>query len=318
MCIRDSPDTVAVSAQENIHPASQDTVDVFAQEDIHPAIPDTVDVSAQEDLKRHSFFFIPGGAYYGKYSPNAFTRAYCNAMNDLLGENFTIIDEPLSKSSVSNVSWALSRGQKPMRKPEKNRKTGIAFMNIIDGLHDDTSDISIVSSSFGTALTAQVGIMLADFFSNAGQERPCINLVMGASMVSKESKLYCKLEELRNERKITTIVYDELQDPGDNVTGMCGKSRVGAYIRGLRMSFVIFGKYKGQPSILNNNPQTGHIHLQRAQSEEKAEKFLEVTLIEYALAGEEIRKKAMEMLKNKNLMSPDSASGLAVALSVDQ
>jgi hypothetical protein len=264
---------------------------------LHLANPYTRDVSAQEDLKRHSFFFIPGGAYYGKYSPNAFTRTYCNVMNDLLGEDFTIIDEPVSKSSIHNVSWALSRGQKPMRKPEKNRKTGIAFMNILEGLHEETTDISIVSSSFGTALTAQVGIMLADFFSIAGKERPDINLVLGASMVSKASKLYCKLEELRNEGKITTIIYDELQDPGDNVTGMCGKSRVGAYARGLRMSFVIFGKYKGQPSILNNNPQTGHLHLQRAQSEEKAEKFLEVTLIEYALAGEEIREKAMEMLK---------------------
>jgi hypothetical protein len=264
---------------------------------LHHANPYTRDLSAQEDLRRHSFFFIPGGAYHGKYSPNAFTRTYCGLMNELFDENFTIIDEPVSKSSISNVAWALSKGQKPMRKPEKNKKTGIAFRSIMEGLHDETTDINIVSSSFGTALTAQVGIMLADFFNNSGKERPDINLVMGASMVSKASKLYSKLEELRDEGIITTIVYDELQDPGDSVTGMCGKSRVGAFTRGLRMSFVIFGKYKGQPSILNNNPQTGHLHLQRAQSEEKAEKFLEVTLIDYALAGQEIKEKAMEMLK---------------------
>jgi hypothetical protein len=218
-------------------------------------------------------------------------------MNDLLGEDFKIIDEVVSKSSISNVAWALSRGQKPMRKPEKNKKTVIAYKTILEALHDETSDINIVSSSFGTALTAQVGIMLADFFGSSGKEKPDINLVMGASMISKESRLYRRLEELSNQGMLTTLIYDELQDPGDNVTGMCGKSRVGAYARGLRMSFVIFGKYQGQPSILNNNPQTGHLHLQRAQSEEKAEKFLEVTLIEYALAGEEIREKAMEMLK---------------------
>lgn len=260
------------------------------------ANPYSRDVSAQDDIKIHSFFFIPGGAYHGKKSPNSFTRTYCNAMNELLGEDFTIIDDAISKSSISNVAWALSRGQKPMRRPEKNKKTVIAFTGIMEALHDKTSDINIVSSSFGTALTAQVGIMLADFFNNCGREKPEINLVMGASMISKESKLYNKLEELRIEGMLTNIVYDELQDPGDNVTGMCGKTRVGAYARGLRMSFVIFGRYKGQPSILNNNPQTGHLHLQRAQSEEKAKKFLEVTLIEYALAGEEIREKAMEML----------------------
>jgi hypothetical protein len=264
---------------------------------LHLANPYTRDVSAQEEFKIHSFFFIPGGAYHGKNSPNAFTRTYCDAMNDLLGEDFKIIDEVVSKSSISNVAWALSRGQKPMRKPEKNKKTVIAYKTILEALHDETSDINIVSSSFGTALTAQVGIMLADFFGSSGKEKPDINLVMGASMISKESRLYRRLEELSNQGMLTTLIYDELQDPGDNVTGMCGKSRVGAYARGLRMSFVIFGKYQGQPSILNNNPQTGHLHLQRAQSEEKAEKFLEVTLIEYALAGEEIREKAMEMLK---------------------
>ncbi|MEZ5020590.1 MAG: hypothetical protein R2756_10840 [Bacteroidales bacterium] len=43
-------------------------------------------------------------------------------MNELLGEDFKIIDEAVSKSSIRNVAWALSRGQKPMRKPEKDEK----------------------------------------------------------------------------------------------------------------------------------------------------------------------------------------------------
>lgn len=270
---------------------------IFLSVLFHLANPSARDVSAQGDLKIHSFFFIPGGAYHGKNSPNAFTRTYCGIMNDLLGEDFKIIDEPVSKSSIRNVAWALSRGQKPMRKPEKDEKTMIAFMSIMGALHEETSDINIVSSSFGTALTAQVGIMLADFFITTGKQNPEINLVMGASMVSRESKLYHKLEELRNEGSLNTLIYDELQDPGDNVTGMCGNSRVAAFAKGLRMSFVIFGKYQGQPSILNNNPQTGHLHLQRAQSGEKAEKFLEVTLIDYALAGDELRGKAMEILR---------------------
>jgi len=264
---------------------------------LHLANPYTRDASAQEDSLIHSFFFIPGGAYYGKHSPNAFTRTYCGCMNELFGEDFTIIDKPVSKASISNVAWALSKGQKPMRKPERNKKTVIAFRSIIEALHNQTTDITIVSSSFGTALTAQVGITLADYFSQTADNQPEINLILGASMVSKESQLYQKLEELRKEGIITNIIYDELQDEGDSVTGMCGRSRVGAFARGLRMSFVIFGKYKGQPSILNNNPNTGHLHLQRAQSEEKAENFLVVTLIDYELAGQKTREKAVEMLK---------------------
>jgi hypothetical protein len=259
----------------------------------------TWNVSAQEDVKVYSFFFMPGGGYHGKHSPNAFTRTYCGFMKDLFGYDITIVDKPVSKASKSNIVWALNSWQKPMRKPERNKKTVIACRSIIDALHDETTDITIVSSSFGTVLAAQVGIMLADYLINTGKERPDVNLVMGASMVSKESKLYCKLGELRNEGKINRIIYDELQDPGDSATGICGKSRMGAYARGLRMSFVIFGKYKGQPSILNNNPNTGHLHLKRAQSVEKAENFLKVTLVEYGLAGQEIKEKAVEMLKKQ-------------------
>lgn len=261
------------------------------------ANPYTRSVSAQEDSLIHSFFFIPGGAYYGKHSPNAFTSTYCGFMTELLGEDFRIIDKPVSKASISNVAWALSRGQKPMRKPEKNKRTMIALGSIMEALHDETKDITIVSSSFGTALTAQVGIILADYYSHKAGNKPGINLVLGASMVSRESKLFRRLEELKDAGMITTIIYDELQDEGDTVTGMCGKSRIGAFARGLRMSFVIFGKYKGQPSILNNNPKTGHLHLQRAQSTEKAESFLIVTLIDYELAGQEKRDKAIEMLQ---------------------
>ena len=264
---------------------------------LQPANPHTTDVSSKKDHKTHSVFFIPGGGYHGKHSPNEFTRAYCGFMKELFGDDFTIIDKPVSKSGITNVVWALSRGQRPMRKPEKNKKTSIAFNDIMETLHDETTDITIVSSSFGTVLAAQVGIMLADNLTGSGRVKPHINLVLGTSMVSKESRLYCRLEQLRDEGKITCIIYDELQDPGDTTTGMCGKSRVGAYARALRMSFVIFRKYKGQPSILNNNPKTGHLHLQRAQSEQKAEDFLAVTLIDYELAGEEIKEKAGEILK---------------------
>jgi hypothetical protein len=233
---------------------------------LNPEKPYPWNVSALKETEKHSFFFIPGGGYFGRHSPNTFTKCYCGYMEELLGDDFTIIEKPVSKSSFVNVVWALSNGQRPLRKPEKNKKVIVAFSSIMEGLNDETTDINNISSSFGTVLTAQVGIYLSEYFSLNGGQHPAINLAMGASMISKESKLFMKLEELRDKGFITYIIYDELQDPGDSVTGMCGKSKIGAYLRGLRMSIVVFGKYMGQPSILNNNPKTGHIHLQRAQS----------------------------------------------------
>jgi hypothetical protein len=242
-----------------------------------------------------SFYFIPGGGYYGRHAPNTFTVTISSYLEGLLGADFKIIEEPISKLAVSNVVWALFHGQQPIRNPEKNRKVSLAFNKIIADKTNQAGQINIIASSFGSVLASQVAIKLARHYES-DPFQPEINLIFGASMVNKESALFQELKKLQQKGLINKIVYDELQDPGDNVTGMCGKSKVQAFSNTFRITFVFGGNYLGQPSILNNHPYKGHIHLQRAQSMDKGKEFVRVILIDYELAGPQVKERAMEIL----------------------
>lgn len=251
-----------------------------------------------DNLAEHPqvFYFFPGGGYYGRHSPNAFTHTFCSYMEALLENDFVVVTEPISRITAINVAWALWYGQKPLSRPQKNKKTRLAFERIMSEPHPKSGQINIIASSYGTTLAAQMAIAVADHYSNAGLEQPEINLIFGASMISKKSKLFRKLDELRAEGVIGLIVYDELQDHGDNVTGMCGSSRPQGIMNAWNIAFVMGGNYKGQPSILNNHPFEGHIHLQRAQSAEKGKDFVRIILVDYALAGPHIRNNTIKVL----------------------
>jgi len=239
------------------------------------------------------FYFFPGGGYYGKHSPNAFTLTFCSYMEALLEDRFVLVSEPLSQHSVNNVAWGLWHGQKPLSNPRKNKKIRLAF----DRIMSDTKgydQINIISSSFGTALAAQLAIELVNYYKNAELLQPEINFVLGASMISKESLLFRELKKFQAKGLIKYVIYDELQDADDNVTGICGKSRLAAFYKALNATMVFGGNYMGQPSILNNHPNKGHIHLQRAQSTEKGKDFVRVTLIDYELAGPRVKARASE------------------------
>jgi hypothetical protein len=244
------------------------------------------------------FYFIPGGGYYGRHAPNTFTVTMCSYLEGLLGADFKIIEEPISKLAVTNVVWALFYGQQPIRQPEKNRKVMLAFKRIIADTLNQGGQINIIASSFGTVLASQLAIKLARFYESAAVQ-PEINLILGASMLSKGSKLFQELLKFQQEGSITCIIHDELQDPDDNVNGMCGKSRLQAFANAFKITCVFGGNYLGQPSILNNHPYKGHIHLQSAQSVQKGKDFVVVSLIDYELAGPKVSERA------KELLSPD-------------
>ena len=241
------------------------------------------------------FYFIPGAGYYGKYAPNVYTITMCSYLESLLGEDFCIIEEPVSQSTVTNVVWALIYGQHPMRHPEKNRKVKLAFDRILADSLDHAGQITIIASSFGTILASQLAISLAGG-NNPLLHHPELNLVMGSSLLCKDSELFHELKALQHDGFIQYFVYDELQDAGDNTAGMCGKSRMEAFFNAIRITFVLDKGYRGQPSILNNHPNKGHIHLQRAQSIKKGKDYVKVILVDYALAGPRIRERTREAL----------------------
>jgi hypothetical protein len=242
------------------------------------------------------FYYIPGAYYYGKQAPNIFNITLCSYLEGLLGNDFKIIDEPLSQLPLANVGWALLHGQQPVRHPDKNRKVRLAFNRIIiDDTTGQTDQITIISSSFGSVLASQLAIKLARHYESEAFQ-PEINLIFGASMVNKDSALFQELIKLQQKGLINYIVYDELQDPGDNVTGMCGKSMLQAFSNAFRMTCVFGGNYLGQPSILNNHPYKGHIHWQRAQSAKKGKDYVQLLLIDKELAGPQVKERALEAL----------------------
>lgn len=174
----------------------------------------------------------------------------------------------------------------------------LAFERILADTNQQADQINIVSSSFGTVLASQLAIKLARFYEDKPAQ-PEINLILGASMLEKDSKLFQELIKFQQEGSIVCIIHDELQDEGDNVNGMCGKSRLQAFANAFKIACVFGGNYLGQPSILNNHPNKGHIHLQRAQSVQKGKDFVEVSLIDYELGGPRIRERALEIMSQR-------------------
>lgn len=253
------------------------------------------------------FYFIPGAAYFSNHPPNIFSTTMCSYLCGLLEEDFKVIQEPLSKNSFSNVCWALYYGQYPIRNPERNHKVVVAFNRILSDTLNQPDEITIISSSFGTVLASQLVLQVFRHYQYQPSQ-PKVNLILGASMVCRESPLFRELLKLREEGFISLIVYDELQDEGDNVTGMCGKTRVEAFANALKITFVLDRNHRGQPSILHSHPTKGHIHWKRAQSVKKGRDFVRVILIDHELAGPNVRERAREVLSQAETIYPVSSS----------
>lgn len=244
----------------------------------------------------HKYYFFPGSGNFGGNEPNVFTLTFCMYMEELLGEDFLVVAEALSHKHLINIAWALWNGQRPLNNPKLDTRTRKTFERIATDPHDLPDTITIVSSSFGTVIAAQVGIYLANHCRENGRFHQKIDIIFGASMLSKDSDLFLELEALQKEGMVRHIVYNELQDPGDNVTGMCSNSRLSAFVNAFEIACIFGGTHRGQPSILKDDPNNGHIHLQRAQSVDKAREFVRVIFIDHELARPEIREKAFIML----------------------
>jgi hypothetical protein len=239
----------------------------------------------------HRFFFFAGGDHK-EGEGNAFTANFIRYQSEILGSSFSVIEGIYSSSPLKNVIWALHRAQEPAAHPGRNRILRSSVDQILAGYRPLTEELTLVSSSYGSVVAAQVACCLAEKL--AGEEtaaRP-FNLALGASMVSKQSGLYRKLAHYQETGIIGTLIYDELQDEGDNSGGIGGTNRIEGYLNGLGICFpFLTSKFKG-PSFLNNDPVSGHMHRVRAQSIQKARDFVRVIFQEYRLAGEEAAERA--------------------------
>jgi hypothetical protein len=243
----------------------------------------------------HRFFFFAGGDHR-EGEGNVFTANFIHYLSDILGARFSLIKGIYHSGTLLNVIWALNHAQKPKKYPERNR---IIFSSVNQILSDPLtahSAVTLVSSSYGSVVAAQAACYLAQRQLHENILNQPFNLALGASMVSKRSDLYAKLLLYQKNGIIGTIIYDELQDAGDNSIGIGGSTRFEGFANGLGICFPFLTLKYERPSFLNADPVSGHVHRVRSQSLQKSKDFLRIILIDYRLGGDESKIKADKML----------------------
>jgi hypothetical protein len=242
------------------------------------------------------WFFAGGEA--GTEKLNAFTGSYIRLMKEILQDDFGIIKGIYFRMPMFNVIWALNHSQKPLNRPLAKKFIRNA-LNQING--DGTSGnikLTLTSSSSGSVIAAQTACCLAE--QNRRRDLPGIpfDIALGASMIATNSELYRKLEYYREKGLIGSIIFDDLQDEGDNTLGIGGQSRMEAYRNAFGLMFPVFSKKFNGPSFLNTHPEKGHVHRKRSKTVQKAIDFLYVILVKHQLAGSYYGEKAATKVKD--------------------
>jgi hypothetical protein len=253
------------------------------------------------DIKdKYMIWFFAGGETRDNRF-NVFTGSFIRLMKQIFENNFDFIRGIYFKSPMMNVIWALNHAQRPLVHPENNRITKAAFGQIIDTDFLNDNQLVITSSSSGSVIAAQTACYLARQNRNKIYLKNPFHLVLGASMISKNSELYRQLIQYKEEGTIGTIIFDEVQDEDDNSAGIGGSSRREAFSNAFGLMFPFFsGKFK-RPSFLNTNPETGHIHRRRSQTVQKSIDYINVILIKHKLAGDHFMEKAVTVINSESI-----------------
>jgi RHS repeat-associated protein len=134
--------------------------------------------------------------------------------------------------------YVIWHGQKPRIDISNDKRAMMMINSIVADLSANPlkpgEQMNIVATSQGTVSAAQAAISMLEDPTKYGLEVGFTidNLVLAGSPIDNDSKLYQKLEDLKKQGKIKNIQYDEFQAEGDVVTGLAGKSKFGAIIRG--------------------------------------------------------------------------------------
>lgn len=254
-------------------------------------------IPAQDDINDFLFCHFPGAHFFEKCDTNLFTKIFCEDLLEILGDDNVLVLSSNHKSGFLNVAWALWNGQDPKRRAGKDKRIRNAYDQIVHHANINNRHITFTSTSYGSVVAAQTAIHLLRRQDEDGINFP-VNLVFGHSMLCKKSALFSELENYRLKGRIGLIVYDEVQVPGDNVTGMCGETRIQAFRQALRMVRIFGGTFQGQPSILNCDTIEGHIHRKNELSSGSARHYLSVIIVDKELGGPQTKAKAEKFLAN--------------------
>ena len=245
--------------------------------------------------EKYKIWFFAGGETRDNRF-NVFTGSFITLMKEIFEDDFDFIKGIFYKSNARNVIWALNNAQKPIVKPENENIFKTAFRQIAGEASPSEAQLVIISSSTGSVVAAQTACYLAQKNVDREYFKKPFHLVLGASMISSQSELYKTLIRFQNEGQIGVILHDEIQDEGDNSTGVGGLSKSEAYKNAFGIMFpFLSGKFR-EPSFLNSHADTGHIHRRRSKTIQKAIDYINVIFIKYNLAGDYYKVKAQKVL----------------------
>jgi hypothetical protein len=247
----------------------------------------------QKEQKYRAVFF--GGGETSDNVFNVFTGSFIRLMALLMEENFTFIKGVYFRYQILNVIWGLNNCQKPIKLPEKKNIISTGFKQTLPEDNNSETILIITSSSYGSVVAAQTACYLAEENIRCRYYLKPFHLALGTTYISKVSPLYLRLLDYQKRGVIGTIIFDELQDEGDSISGTGGSSRAEAWRNAFGLILPFFsGKFKG-PSFLNTDPEKGHLHRRRSQTVQKAIDFIDVIFIRNNLAGDIFRDKALKI-----------------------
>jgi hypothetical protein len=200
--------------------------------------------SYKSSAKNTRIIFVPGLGYE-KDSERSKKRPYAENISNALNTytrfyNSTSLTLDGSHTQFGDMLHTIACSRRPAR--EKSIKPTTRIYEVASGIannwlqnplnHSQQEQFNIMGFSQGSVTTAQAVI---DLFRNPSKyalnDQFKINyLLLGGSTIRKDTRLFRELVKLQQHGKIEYIIYDEAQLPGDIVTGLGGKTIIGAII----------------------------------------------------------------------------------------
>lgn len=253
--------------------------------------------------KEKVFVWFFAGAETRDDKFNVFTGSFIRLMKEVMGKEFDFIRGVFYKTNMMNVAWALNHSQKPIFNASQNQIIRNSFDQLISNGYAPDAQLIIVGSSSGTVVAAQTACFLAESNSQKLFFKKPFHLALGASMISTESDLFMQLKSYQKKGHIGKLIYEELQDDGDNSNGAGSTTRYRAWMNALGLMFPWFSSKHKSPSFLNTHPVNGHIHRRRSQTVQKALDFIDVLLVRNKLAGDYYSERALEAIEKARVQN---------------
>jgi len=199
-------------------------------------------------------YFIPGLGYK-KEKPSPYVLGI---QSELAANN--IIFLTVSGSNPNNTGNALRDRIPDMifvkeygQRPTRDYADDIRIINVAATIAYDLvqfpllpgEQINLLGTSQGAVSVAQAAYFLLKYPVEFGLDNNFIlhHVILAGSPVHKKSKLFKKLRGLEKDKKIGVILYDGYQSLNkrgrlnDQVTGLAGRTKLGAIIRGIGFLF---------------------------------------------------------------------------------